>query len=343
MTSSPSVIRVAGRAGFASATLWAAMTVAGLGLGLGVGVGEASAQSIAGARDIYRDALSRSPLASDYQALALFAGEKGLSSAHYTIDGDTISTTNFPMGYTFADMAAGARPFVEGVFGWSSLSQRDSAQFHPTRGPTDIRYDLSTYSAIGGAGVEFDGPPGLRVRPVALIGYSRVEDDSEFTGPGARFADAATRGILLNARVDSLLYGGALELLYDAPFTDEIDFSFAGRYTRLWADVVDASDPAWERSSASAFDTVTGHAEFEGPTGATLMGRDLRWIGFVGGASLIGSQGAALGFTGYGEVGAGIRVVDRETFPYIEGGAIRGSVLVGDDMIGWSIGATLDF
>ena len=40
------------------------------------------------------------------------------------------------------------------------------------------------------------------------------------------------------------------------------------------------------------------------------------------------------GFTGYGEVGAGIRVVDRETFPYIEGGAIRGSVLVGDDMIG---------
>jgi hypothetical protein len=95
-------------------------------------------------------------------------------------------------------------------------------------------------------------------------------------------------GAHFNYSVDELLYGAALELNYKHALAGDIDVQGKLRYNQLFAETLDASDPALEGNGN--FGVLTAFVQFDGPTPAKLFGRDLRWIGFAANSTFVGDE-----------------------------------------------------
>ncbi len=179
------------------------------------------------------------------------------------------------------------------------------------------------------------------MRPIANVGYSRIKDSAAVRGPDAALLAGAAQGILFDVSIDSVLYGASLEFEYENSFANDINVDARIRYQHLWDEVQSASDPALE--SSEDFGVFTMRAEADGPTGGKAFGRDLRWIGFSSVTWLPGSQTDDLGFEWFAELGGGLEIVDRNVIRGIEGVSLRASVLAGDGVTGWTLGASLEF
>lgn len=150
-----------------------------------------------------------------------------------------------------------------------------------------------------------------------------------------------TDGFLANATTNTALYGGAIELEYVRDLGGDVTVSVETRYNHLVANTFEASDTVLE--TVSDFGVLTTVLEADGPTGATAMGRELRWITFVTNAYFPGSANDLPGFDYFFELGGGVEIVDRAMVQGIEGISLRGSGLFGQDVLGWSLALKLEF
>jgi hypothetical protein len=306
------------------------------------------AQSFDALRSLLSDDARSQGFGSKVQGLAGFGAVPGISGAHFKVDSsgaadDTdLSRMNFPLSYDFKQVGGLQQDLhTELALGWLSGSTDYRNLLPGTPFNSDVSSDLSALSAVGGLGLVFPLTDELTLTPMVLLGYSRVEDDSTFSGPGAATLDGLTRQILFNYSVDELLYGAALELNYKHALAGDIDVQGKLRYNQLFADTLDASDPALEGNGN--FGVLTAFVQFDGPTPAKLFGRDLRWIGFAANSTFFGDSADALGFDYFFELGGGIELVDRTVLKGVEGVSLRGSALLGNGVTGWSIGAQLEF
>lgn len=212
--------------------------------------------------------------ADTIQGLTGFASFPGVSAANFTVGGgeDTsdaeISKFNLPLSHQLSAIGASSvAPYGELTFGY--LTDQQSADLLAgTPLETEADSKLRSYSVIGGIGLGLVITEHTTLRPIALLGYSRIEDEADFSGPGAAVLEPATDGILFNWNVDTALYGGALEFEHTRVIADDFRVSGKLRYNHLWANTFDASDSVLK--NISDFGVFTANVEVDGPTGLTL-------------------------------------------------------------------------
>lgn len=298
--------------------------------------------------DLIRDALRAAEKQADqgnaFQSLMMFGSMPGISAANFTVDDDPedfkLNTIKLPLTHEFEPIRNGIRPYTELNLGYVTADETEVLNLS-TDGPTRIEADYTGYSVLGGAGLSFPITENLVLRPIFMLGYSHLSEDTKLTGPYSDLLAKAGKDLIFDIEMNSYQIGGALELAYQRVLDDDIRLTSSLRYNLLYSEVYDASDSVLETNSD--FGVLTARAESNGPTGKTAFGRDLRWIGFIGGSYLTGSQSDALGFDSFVEIGGGIELVDREVIEGIEGISLRASGIIGNNVTGWTFGAKLEF
>lgn len=298
-------------------------------------------------RELLRVSARATRLGDAFQLLSLIGAAPGISAARFSVDdpasdyGDyELDVIKLPLRHEF-DAAAWGRPlFTELTLGWTRADQTLGLAIN-SPDVTEADVGIDTLTALAGVGVSFPVSESLVIRPIANLGYSRITDDATTRGPDAALLEEAAQGILFDVEIESLLYGAALELEYANSFANDVSMDARIRYQHLWDEVQSASDPALE--SSQDFGAFTARVEADGPTSARAFGRDLRWIGFSSVTWLPGDQTDDLGFDWFAELGGGIELVDREVVRGVEGVSLRGSVLAGNNVTGWTLGVSLEF
>ena len=305
----------------------------------------AAQSSLEEARDQVRDLTRDTGLGDQLLGLSGFAALPGISAATFDVDGGNGPNADIvrlivPLSKQLdGPTLFGGAPYLEGTLGYSKMSQ--SGDIDPG-GALETRIDesVTALSALAGAGLGFEFLPGVTLRPIALVGYAHLDNDTDFDGRGADALEPVLDDILANFTADELLYGAALEIDGEQP-VGALNLGLNARYNHLWGSTLRASDDALDGSSN--FGVFTAAATLDGPLPVTAFGRDLRWLLFATNSSFPGLSGEALGFDYFFELGAGIEMVDRDMVPGIEGLSLRASYIRGDHVTGFSLGAHVEF
>lgn len=138
-----------------------------------------------------------------------------------------------------------------------------------------------------------------------------------------------------------LLYGGAVRLAYDAPISEPLRSESSARYDLRRLEGIESSDPIQDVSET--IPRASARFDLIGPTGWTIGGHSLDWRGTIGYAHLLGDTEDLLGFSQFVEVGLGVETPLPDEVPLASGASVRGTVLFGDDVFGWSIGIGISF
>ena len=300
-------------------------------------------------RDLLRRIVDGSHFADSVQGLTGFASLPGVSAANFTVDENASDASDtkmtklvLPLAHEFTGVRlAGAVLRTELTLGYLKAEQHIDDLLASTALASDVDSDIEVLSAVAGLGLAFDLGARSRLRPLALAGYSRIEQDGTFSGPGAARLEDAADGILFNFTTNEALYGAAVELGHERGVGHDVEFTGSIRYNHLVVDTFAASDDVLETSGS--FGVLTAYTQLDGPTGATALGRELRWIGYIANSSFPGSSSDALGFDYFFEFGGGVEMVDRAVLAGVEGLSLRGSALVGNGVTGWSVAAKLEF
>lgn len=232
----------------------------------------AAAQSIEDLRDAFSDSAQAGNFVAIFQAISIFGASPGVSGAAYTFQAEPdaaktkINLLKVPVTHEFAatDLCIGAaqrhggsdlgdgaageseqretdtaahcvRPYAE--LSLSYLRAKEEAPI-PAFGDLVIDFDITTLSALGGAGLSIPVAEGTLFRPILLLGYSRVTDDSDVSGEFADVIDAAAGGILFDVEVNSLIVGAGAELRHQRNLTTGIDMEGRLRYNHVLSDVL---------------------------------------------------------------------------------------------------------
>jgi len=296
-------------------------------------------------RDRVRDLTRGTGLGDQLLGLSGFAALPGISAATFDVNGGSGSNTDIvrlivPLAKQLdGPTLLGGAPYLEGTLGYSKMSQ--SGNIDPGGAlETRINESVTALSALAGVGLGFEFLPGVTLRPIALLGYAHLDNDTDFDGRGAGALEPVLDDILANFTADELLYGAALEIEGEQPMS-ALNLGLNARYNHLWGSTLRASDDALQGSSN--FGVFTAAATLDGPLSATPFGRDLRWLVFATNSSFPGLSGDALGFDYFFELGGGLEIVDRDIVPGIEGLSLRASYIRGDHVTGFSLGAHVEF
>lgn len=296
-------------------------------------------------RDVLRSEAKRVDQGNAFQSLMIFGSMPGISTAHFSVDDDgsddfTINPFKLPLSHDFDPVWGTVRPYAELTLGYLTAKEKQHLNLVPPESTT-VKADFTSYSALAGAGVSIPVSEHTVLRPIFLLGYAHVSDDAKVRGPYSDELSEAASDFLFDVDIDSYQVGAALQVEYQRPLANDINLAANARYNYLYSDVYNASDSVLETNDD--FGVFTARAEFDGPTGQTVFGRDLRWIGFLAGTYLPGSQSDALGFDSFVEIGGGLEFVDPNVIQGIEGVSLRASGIVGDNVSGWSVGVELEF
>jgi hypothetical protein len=278
-----------------------------------------------------------------FETFSVFGGTPGIAAAKYYSDVD-LNSYQLPVAHTFAPIEtgwfAGVAPYTEITLGYVNADVTAPLE---TGGLVrdSVKLSFNSYSALAGAGVEVHLGQGFKLRPVALAGYARVDGNAKFSGPNAAFLSSALRGILGGAGLDTVLLGGALELLYETAFPGDLRLAAQARYNELATVVTSASNKALKENGS--FGVATGRIAFTGPTDWRVFGHDLRWIGYLSGTWLPDTDPGTLGFNAFAEIGGGLQLIAPGIVRGVQGGTVRASAIVGPGVTGWLVSAALDF
>jgi hypothetical protein len=308
---------------------------------------EAVAQSLEDAlRQTLREAAKASKLGNAFQSLSIFGATPGVSTAVFDVDQKepntdfALRTAKLPLSHEFAPVIAGIRPYGELTLGYAHADDKEAFDLVPGEA-TRINADFDTYSALAGIGATIPIVPHLSLRPIFLAGYSRITGDARFKGPFAEDLKAASSSLISDLTINTLLLGGALQARSAWRLGESIELVADARYNHFYARNFDASDSVLE--TADDFGVFNTRAEVDGPTPLTIFGRATRWIGFAGYTYLPGDQKDALGFDSFFELGGGVAIIYPEFVEGISGLSVRASLIVGEDVDGWSAGLSLEF
>jgi hypothetical protein len=328
----------------------------------------AAAQSLDDLRDAVRDAVETENSVAVFQAISIFGASPGISGASYTFKDDDpdASTTDInviklpiAMDLKPPEQCAAAvrntsdevpdedaddpawhcvKPYVELSLSYVNAEE----QFNiPDIGDVAVDFDLDIFSALAGAGFSIPLQKGTVFRPIFLLGYSHIADDTDISGDDGAVVAALVDGIALNIEIDSLLIGAAAELQHQHRIASNTDLDATIRYNHVISEVVSASDEALEKSND--FGILTAEAEINRKIGWEVFSRDVHAVGSLGGSFLLGEQGRQFDTDFYTEFGAGVEIKDDSLVQGVEGLQLFGRYILGPDVTGYKIGAKLTF
>lgn len=278
-----------------------------------------------------------------FETFPVFGGVPGIAAARYHSDFD-LNTYQLPIAHTFAPIEsgplAGITPYGEITLGYLTADRRFPLESSGTT-PNSVKLSFNSWSALAGGGIELPIAAGLKLRTIALAGYARVGGDAAFSGPNSAFFQSAVRGVLDAAAVNTVLLGGALELVHETRFHGDVTMTARARYNQLVAVVTSATDPALKQNGS--FGVANGGLTLSGPTDWRIAANPVRWIGYANGTWLPDVDRGTLGFNAFAELGGGLQLLAPDVVRGVKGGTVRAAAIVGPGVTGWLVSAALNF
>ena len=305
--------------------------------------GTAHAQTIGSIREAFRDDLSRVSFGKSLTGLIVLSNELELSGSRidFDDDGDTaITAFALPFGRTFqpwGDEAAGL--YVEGAVGFA-VAEQSTDDFFEGQAPgfeTTIDTDWMSFSVIAGVGPSFEVAEGLRLAPVASVGLTYLRNETDYGGPGAAVTEAIADGLAFNWDALAVVSGIAGRAEYQRDLAEGYDLTLLARYDMRWTDTIREDDPAQRFFDRTQIATL--RADVTGPMSWKPFDRDLRWRLFTGYRHFI--EGDLFDAESYAQFGGGFEV--DNALPLGTKLTALGSVIVGDDLLGFTAGLGIGF
>ena len=301
----------------------------------------ASAQSIDDLRDSLRNSVEDTHFAKGLVGLVLASDEIELSGGTLFLDDDTdteIDTVSLPFQRTVSVYKSGPRLYFEGAVGYSNAEQRAEDVYGGAlpAAATRVTTNWITYGGLAGAGIEFDLAEGLTLAPIVNLGLARIENETDYSGPGAALTAAVADGIVFNWDALALSAGAAVRAEWDHTIREGYELSIIGRYDVRWTETVDADDEAQEFSTRSQVFTL--RSDVTGPTGLRLFERDLGWRATAGYRHFV--EGDLFEIKDYASLGGALELPNTALGGTLSLGA---AVIVGEDVVGYSLGVGMTF
>ncbi len=301
-----------------------------------------AAQTIDDIRDELRESLRGTHFAKGLVGLVLVSDEIEFGGSVLFLDDEEdteIRSFSLPAQRSYAVAGEDApKLYLEGAIGYAKASQ-ESDDIYEGALPmvaTSVDTDWITFGGIAGAGIEFEVHEEVTLTPIANVGIARLENDTDYEGPGSALTAAIADGIAFNWDSTALSYGTALRAEWDRDLTDRHEFSLVGRYDLRWTESIEEDDPVQDFSTRAQ--TITLRADIVGPTGWQLFERRVNWRATVGGKHFI--EGDLFDAEDYYEVGGGLEMPNAVLGTTV---SINAGVFVGEDLVGYSAGLGVAF
>jgi hypothetical protein len=248
-----------------------------------------------------------------------------------------------PFSSSFEDhQIGGFTPYAEATLSYTDQKQ-DELWMEDTPMKMVVRHNIKTTSIMTGFGAGFELDEGLVVRPLVLLGWSRINDNSDpitDTEMVDMFQNLVGND-LFDWTVEQLQSGPAIEIEYITTTENDVDVSTGISATRLHIKTLSTSTSGLEASNS--YTSISGNIELDGPTSSSLYGRDVRWQAFAGASAFDKNTREALSFDWVGEIGGGVLMDSKQDISFVESLGVKGSVIVGDGIDGWTIGLNATF
>ena len=278
-----------------------------------------------------------------FQTFSIFGGTPGVAAARYYSNFD-LNSFQLPISHSFhtieGGFLSGVAPYAEITLGYLTGSQTFPLT-SDGNSPNSVKLSFNAWSALAGGGIDVPLGSGFKVRPIVLAGYSYVGGDAQFYGPNSVLARSQVIGILSDASLNSVLLGGALEVIYETPLRGDMNLRAQARYNELVALVTGASSNALQDNGS--FGVANASVTLTGPTGWHIASNAVRWLGYVKGTWLPETNPSVLGFNAFAEVGGGLQILAPGVIRGVQGATVRASAIAGPGVTGWLVSAALNF
>ena len=278
-----------------------------------------------------------------FQTFSIFGGTPGIAAARYYSNFD-LNSFQLPISHSFdpieGGFLSGVAPYAEITLGYLTGSQTFPLT-SDGNSPTSVKLSFNAWSALAGGGIDVPLGSGFKIRPIVLAGYSYVGGDAQFYGPNSVLARSQVSGILSDASLNSVLLGGALEVIYETPLRGDMNLRAQARYNELVALVTGASSNALQDSGT--FGVANASVTLTGPTGWHIANNAVRWLGYAKGTWLPETNPSVLGFNAFAEVGGGLQIIAPGVIRGVQGATVRASAIAGPGVTGWLVSAALNF
>jgi hypothetical protein len=275
-------------------------------------------------------------IGTGYAAIVDFAVSRDISAATFypdEVEGVSDPELNsIKMPYRFMLGADGAltRPFIQGHFTYQTLN----ADFNIL--PDElIRSEWKTFGGSLSGGFEVALSDRMKLIPAVSIGYGRIENRAEYTGPiGDEFLRPVFNNLLFDWDANALVYGASLGVDYRRQY-GRIDVELLGNLTHHSVESTSASTELAEFAGhVTAFDLELNAVR---PTSMTLGGYPLSVVGLFGMTSIFGPDRDALGFDRFFETGLGLQGDLSSRGRKVKSLRLGLKAIYGPDVIGWGL------
>jgi len=313
------------------------------------GLGETFGQTLDDVRDQLRQSLGDVQFAASFAGLIAFSDELELSGARYELDdgdgnlSDTkLSTLALPFRKRFHPWGdAVTSIYAEGVVGYASTDRQANDLYSGAipAAQTSVDSDSKTYGGLLGVGPEFRVIKGVRVASILNVGVAYIENDADYGGPGAQLSSQLLDGLAFNWDAWTVSGGGALRADWLQALGRGCELEVVCRYDLRWTQTFATDDEAQEFSSR--LQLITLRADVVGPTGLTPFERMLYWRVLSGYRHFF--EGGLSNVHDMVLLGGGIEYDIAGILPLGSRVSVRGGVIVGDKISGYTVGAGLSF
>jgi hypothetical protein len=278
-----------------------------------------------------------------FQTFSILGGIPGIAAARYYSNFD-VNSFQLPIAHSFAPIEggplSGVAPYAEITLGYVTGTQTFPLTSEGNS-PNSVKLTFNSWSALAGGGIDVPLGNGFKIRPIVLAGYSYVGGDAQFYGPNSAIARSQVSGILSDASLNSVLLGGALELIYETPLRGDVNLRAQARYNEIATLVTGASSNALQDNGS--FGVANASVTLTGPTSWHIANNAVRWLGYGKGTWLPDTNPSVLGFNSFAEVGGGLQIIAPDVIRGVQGATVRASAIVGPGVTGWLVSAALNF
>lgn len=229
--------------------------------------------------------------------------------------------------------------YLEGNFGAARISS-DFLVDDPVIGSTVLHPDWTIYAASGGIGVDIAVAEHWVVRLILVAGLGRVDNSTDFSGPGSEELQSALDSLITNWETGVGLYGVAAMAEYEN-LNERYELNVKLRLTHV--EVVTINTPSTEFDARIGADTANLFARLGQPTSYRLFDRPLRWLLQGSGSIFLGDQRDALGFSWLSSLGVGLEADFAETNDFVSRVRVTLSGVIGDRVSGYALGLGISF
>ena len=297
-------------------------------------------QDLGALREQLRDDLRDIHFAQSLLGLVLLSDELELSGARYSFDdvSDTDMTVYALPFHTTKSPWGVDRPrvHIEGTIGYGEARQSAADLFGGLLPGQEAAVSTKwrTYGGLLGAGLELPVAKDLSVTPLLDLGLSRIENNTNYSGPGAALAAGLADGIAFNWDALAFTYGGAIRTDWRRQLGPEHVLQLTGRYDVRWTETIDEDDAAQDFLARSQL--ITLHGDVTGPTGMNMFDQSVDWQ--LSAAYRGFPEATLFGVNQYVQLGGSLLFHTGDRIPNAKGFAVSAAGMLGENFHGWTIG-----